>query len=171
MDHFLGYLGFVAIDTAVEKKQNQLTFDNFIVRSRENDILTYKKDWKGEKVTKTTLTMDGYYLILYDCLVSTGIIDKVIDRWSVVTWNSKYTITKDANKIKSDYIKETVEKGNCTDFPELIERFDIDFDKLSKLLKEYIYDPTAQLDIINPVKKGGKRNKGRRTKRRLSRKK
>ena len=115
--------------------------------------------------------MGSYYVILYDCLVSAGIIDKIVDKWSFVTWSSKYTVTKDDNKLKSDYIKKTVEKGNCTDFPELTEHFDIDFDKLSKLLKEYIYDSTDQLGIFKSTVSGGKNNKGRRTKRRLSRKK
>ena len=167
MDTFLVFLG---VDTAIEKGQNQIGFENFIVQAQSKDILKYKpgcmKGWYGEPLDKNPIGMKSIYNILYDCLVEVGIIEKKRDKYSIITLSSSYTITKDTSQLEPVNIEELLKDKNSADFKELNKCFDIDYNKLSDLLKKYVYDSTDQFLALKPGKKGGKKKKRKTVKRR-----
>jgi hypothetical protein len=175
MDNILGFFGIVAAGAAVEKSQNQITFENFIVQAQSATILTYKKGCLkgmfGQPLDKLPYGIKPFYNILYDCLVSIGVIEKNIDKWSIITASSAHTVTKDISKLKSEYIQKMLENENSFDYQQLKNCFDIDFNKLTILLTNYNYDVSDQIVLLKPGKKGGKKKKSRPTKKRMHSKK
>lgn len=171
MEEILAFLGLgVAADVAVEKTENQITFDNFIVQAQNTKqfsppILKYKKGclkgWFGKPLDEVPYgVMNGTYNMLYDCLVDVDIITKKITKGGIVTWGRSYRVSKTI-PLDSNNIKALLEKKNSSDYQNVKECFEINFETLSKLLTTYTYDPTDQIAILNP-KRGGK-NSSRRT--------
>ena len=110
--------------------------------------------------------MKPIYNVLYDCLVDVGIIQKKVDKYSIITWHSKYTVTEDPSQLEAVNIEELFKDKNSDDFEFINKCFDIDYNKLSDLLKKYVHDSTDQFLALKPGKKGGKRKKRKTVKRR-----
>lgn len=163
MDYFLSYLGIEAAGTGIEKTENQITFENFIIQSQELQILKYKpgciKDFMGRPMQKSPGGLKPVYNVLYDCLVHIGVIEKKTNWGSFLTGSASYTITKDKSKLHEKYIKMEFSKNKSGDFKNIQECYEIHFTSLSNLLKNYKYNTTDQIYMMKPGKKGGKKTK------------
>jgi len=164
---FFTFLGIAAADTALEKNENQITFENFVVQAQKQSILTYKKGclkgWFGKSLENPSAgTVSDTYLMLYDCLVDVNIITKQITSSSVFTWSNSYIISKTIS-LDAKNIEELLEKKNSSDYKKIKECFVIDFAKLSALLKKYTYNPTDQFNVIGKVVGGRRTRKQKKT--------
>lgn len=104
--------------------------------------------------------MNSMYNVLYDCLVDVDIITKKITKGGIVTWGHSYRVSKDI-PLGTNNIKALLETKNSSDYQNIKNCFEINFETLSKLLTTYTYVSTDQIAILN-LKKGGK-NRSRRT--------
>ena len=166
----LAFFGVVAADTAIEKNENQITFENFIIQVQNTKkfsppILQYRKGcmkgWSGKLEDEPPYGMiNGTYNMLYDCLVNVGIITRKITKGGIITWSRSYTISKTI-PLDGNNIKALLEKDNSRDYTDIKKCFDINFDTLSRLLTAYKYNSTDQFAALN-MKKGVKGGKGRR---------
>jgi hypothetical protein len=162
------FLGIVAGDTVLENNDNQIVFDNFIVQGQKQSILTYKKgcmkDMLGNPIDNVSNNiLSDTYLSLYDSLVDSDIITKKVTSSSLFTWSNTYIISKTIS-LDAKNIEEILEKKNNKDYQKVKECFVIDFTKLSTFLKNYKYNPTDQVEVLNPGKTGGKQNKTKKNK-------
>lgn len=172
MNEIFVFLGIEAAGAAVEKTENQITFENFIVQAENTKrfnppILQYKKGclkgWFGKPLDEVPYgVMNGTYNMLYDCLVDVDIITKKLTKGGIVTWGRSYRVSKDI-PLGGNNIKALLEKKNSSDYQNVKKCFEINFETLSKLLTTYTYDPTDQVAILNP-KRGGKRRTNKKRK-------
>ena len=173
MEEILAFLGLgVAADTAVEKSESQITFENFIVQAQDikrfsPPILQYKKGctkgWDGKPLIVVPYgMMSGTYIILYDCLVDVGIISQKLTKGGIITWSYSYTVSKTI-PLNGDNIRALLEEKNNSDYQNMKKCFEINFDTLSRLLTTYTYKSTDKFKLLNP-KKGGKRRTNKKRK-------
>jgi hypothetical protein len=133
-------------DEVVQKVDNQINFDNFVVGAMKAGIL---KDNKNVPI-KDTYENKGRYMYLYDGLVKIGIIKSELSISTLQTGFYKYTVTTDSKllepvKLKNacsgnDKIKEALNNGE----------YKIDYNKLSIFLKGYSYKTVDQVKALLP---------------------
>jgi hypothetical protein len=160
MDYFSGIFGITAVDSAIQKSENQITFENFVVLAEKQGVLA-QNETCASKVDKDK------YLDLYDALVDADIITKKANAKSVFTWESSYVVSSIID-LGEENLMSILEKKKPHLYVELIKCFNIDFKKLSTLLSTYKYNPTDQFEIM---KTGGKGATSKSKKRRRTRKK
>lgn len=155
MDVF-GWLGLgvvTAADTAIQKTEQQITFENFVVQAQSKGILSQQNNCPNQP------SKDDY-LSLYDALVDAEIINKKATGWSFITLTSSYTISNTISKEPND-LETIMENRNSKYYVKLKPCFVVDWKKLSEFLKQYKYSPTDQFSILTG---GGKKRKARKTK-------
>lgn len=153
MDNLLGFLGITAADAAIENTENQITFENFIMQTKELNILIDKK----KCIEKSSLELKSIYNFIYEKLLQIGIIEKTITKFMLFQAGRSHFITKDILKLEPQYIQQKLEEIN--EIQKIKECFDIDYNKLSIFLKNYKYNPQDQFNLL--IKKGGRNSKKR----------
>ena len=161
-------------DEVVQKADNQINFDNFVVGAMEAGVLKTKNNVP----IPDTYENKGRYMVLYDVLVEKGIIISGFSISTIQTGFYKYTITTDSKSLEPAALKSKC-SGNTTIKNVLNNgEYMIDYNKLSAYLKGYNYKAVDQVKVLlpkSPVRKsliqksiqkrkknGGKRRKTRR---------
>ena len=149
------FLLFQAEAKAVEGLGNELKFENFIEQGQRDNILVLKKDcsiekigWFGRSLKIDDTFLNDSYLELFDYLVKKEIIKEKVGIQMFFTADYVYTINKDL--VESKIIQEKIKSTN-EDFPKILNCYNIHFDKLSKFLKNYIYNPLDDYKMIAKV--------------------
>jgi len=153
-DMVIGFGAVVAADKAIEKKYNELLFDNFLQQAPTKKILKLKLNTNNEQNNN----VDNVYLTLYDYLIETKIIKKELKKESLIKWWYIYTIDKD--KIDEKTLSTLLDVKN-ENYPPDLKNYTVNYKNLHDFLKKYEYKLTDEYDVIEKVmkKKGGKRNK------------
>jgi hypothetical protein len=149
------FLLFQAEAKAVEGIGNELKFENFIEQGQRDNILVLKKDcsvekigWFGGSLKIDDTFLNDSYLELFDYLVKKEIIKEKIGIQMFFTADYVYTINKDL--VESKIIQEKIKSTN-EDFPKILNCYTIQFDKLSKFLKNYQYNPLDDYKMIAKI--------------------
>lgn len=155
MDTELGFL--IGADKAVEQKTNQIKFTNFVAQAKSRNILTPISGCKiksfnlgiSEKFHKHHMNLNAY-TELYQYLIKKKIINQKLGKASFWTWDYIQTINPDL--IKTDTLHELIKKEDIN-FPTLLKCYNINYNELSDLLKNYKYQ---MMDDINAIRAGTK---------------
>ena len=177
MDELFRFLGLDVIDAAVEKFENQLTWENFMEQAKKHEILTYipfcEKGFWGNKLKTPTLSMKNSYLYLYDTLISLGVIERELNWRSLITIARSHTVTKDISKLTPESLKKSIDECTNNDAMHIKKCYTIDYDKLSNFLTDYNkkdgvngYDPSDKIKGYVPY--GGKKKRSTKRKRNKS---
>jgi hypothetical protein len=159
-------------DEVVQKVDNQINFDNFVVGAMKAGIL---KDKKNVPI-KDTYENKGRYMYLYDELVKIGIIKSELSISTLQTGFYKYTVTTDSKLLEPGNLKNACSENDKIKKVLNNGEYKIDYNKLSIFLKGYSYKTVDQVKALlpkspfrkSPVRKsihkknGGKRRKTRR---------
>ncbi len=156
------FLLFQAEAKAVEGLGNELKFENFIEQGQRDNILILKKDcsiekigWFGSSLKINDTFLNDSYLELFDYLVKKEIIKEKLGIQMFFTADYVYTINKEL--VESKIIQEKIKSTN-EDFPKILNCYTIQFDKLSKLLKNYQYNPLDDYKMIAKIIQPNKTN-------------
>lgn len=168
MSFILTQLEWAAVDMAVEKAENQITFVNFVSQAMPLNILTLIEGCSqnfgfllGVKQINNTYKKDAY-LILYDYLVEKNVIKQKTGAATFFTLSKVYTVNRDYDMKK---LKNVIENDkNNKKYPELLNCFTINHMKLINFLKNYMHKAENEYKVMT----GGKKTK---SKRRLKRSK
>uniref|UniRef100_A0A6C0EZ48 Uncharacterized protein n=1 Tax=viral metagenome TaxID=1070528 RepID=A0A6C0EZ48_9ZZZZ len=168
MSFILDQLGFAAVDLAVEKAENQITFVNFIAQAMPLNILTLIEGCSqnfgflfGVKQINNTHKKDAY-LILYDYLVEKNVIKQKTGVATFFILSKVYTVNRNYD-MKN--LKNVIENDkNNKKYPELLNCFTINHMKLINFLKNYMYKAENEYKVLTT---GGKKTKSKRRSRRL----
>jgi hypothetical protein len=163
-------------DEVVQKADNQINFDNFVVGAMEAGVLKTKNNVP----IPNNYENKGRYMVLYDVLVEKGIITN--NGFSISTLQTgfyKYTITTERELLEPAALKEMCSESETLKTKNVLNNgeYIIDYNKLSAYLKGYGYKAVDQVKVLlpkssirkSPVRKsiqkrknGGKRRKTRR---------
>jgi hypothetical protein len=132
-------------DTAIEKSENQITWENFTAQAKKQKILVYNQGCEKGRFwglrDKPSISESFSYMYIYDTLVSLDIITATPNKYSFITWRSSYVVTKDKSKLDSkvlensitNSIKKSIEQND--DVAKLInDCYTINYSELSSLL-------------------------------------
>jgi len=152
-----GVATVLLLDKALEVRNNEIKFYNFIAQTSDSKILMLKTGCE-RKIAES----DAYYL-LYWHLVKKKVIKSEILLTSVFTWDYIHTIDK--NQIKTEENLKKLLDENDKDFPDFLKCYSIDHKKLHTFLENYKNSPSDELNIItgNP-KKNSKGNPKKKSK-------
>jgi hypothetical protein len=151
-----GVATVILVDKALELRNNEIKYINFIAQTLPSTILTLKSGCESE-----IAEADAYYL-LYWHLVKKKVIKSKIGLTSVFTWDNIYTIDK--NQIKTENLKKLLDE-NDKDFPDFLKCYSIDHKELQTFLENYKNSPSDELNFMkgNP-KKNSKGNPKKKSK-------
>jgi hypothetical protein len=157
---FLSTLGFVyASDTAIQKINNEITFENFLVQAPKKNILVAKN-------VNDNQTLNTRYSQLYDCLVNQNIIVAKVEGWSTLftlfpKFKIKENLTLEEIKTALDPKNEHYMNPSTYSFKylkksleEIIEFYTIHMTILYDFLQNYNYNETDQLTVIPQIVRG-----------------
>jgi len=157
-------------DEVVQKADNQINFDNFVVGAMEAGVLKTKNNVP----IPNNYENKGRYMVLYDVLVEKGIIESGLSISTIQTGFYKYTITTKRELLEPAALKNLCSKSETLKTKNVLNNgeYIIDYNKLSAYLKGYGYKAVDQVKVLlpkSPVRKsiqkrknGGKRRKTRR---------
>jgi hypothetical protein len=175
-DFFARLLVNEAVSGAIEKKENQITFEVFVQQASSRNILTYKKGCEkgfwGQPLDTPPYGMKGAYMNLYDLLFQIGIVEKRFKLQTFITLSRRRNITNDVKKLSPEYLKKSIEESNTSDAVLIKNCYTIDYDELSKYLMDYNkndgkngFNQVDKVKGMNPLGGNGKRRTRRRRKR------
>jgi hypothetical protein len=141
-DDVAGFGAIVATDEVIDKSNNAIMLENFVVQGMEHEIFINKED----------NTDYNLFIKLYRHLEKKKIIIKKFSFSSLFSMNFKF-ITSDKSLLSEKSLKNSL-----IDFTNKI-----DYSKLSHLLLNYKYRSTDQITILDKVK-GLKKQGGNKTK-------
>jgi len=114
----------------------------------KKDCSIEKIGWFGRSLKIDDTFLNDSYLLLFDYLVKKEIIKEKVGIQMFFTADYVYTINKDL--VESKIIQEKIKSTN-EDFPKILNCYTIQFDKLSKFLKNYIYNPLDDYKMIAKI--------------------
>jgi hypothetical protein len=132
------------------------------VQAKDKKILTLLNNCETEPRSITDVYVD-----LYDHLVKKNIITTKVGAASLWSWDSIYTINKAL--IEESDLRKLLKKE---DLPKAFKCYTINYEQLSKLLKNYNYNFTDEVKVLGELVSGKQRNRSNRrrmTKRKTNR--
>ena len=157
-----------AVGQGAEKINNEIKFENFIAQGKEVEFLKARSKCKHKAFGMSYIVdpkyIDSAYLDLYDYLIKKEIIKQKIGFETLITADQVHTVNPDKNVLKPNNIKKLVNR-NLEDYPELLECYHIDYNKLSDYLINYEHAVLNVVKVFKRTKSVKKSKSKNRTKR------
>jgi hypothetical protein len=138
-------------DEVVQKVDNQMNFDNFVVGAMKAGILKNKNISIAD-----TYENKGRYMHLYDGLVEIGIIKSELSISTLQTGFYKYTVTTQSELLEPNTLKAKCSTNDKINGILEKGKYIIDYNKLSSYLKGYNYKTVDQVKVLireSPIRK------------------
>jgi hypothetical protein len=150
VDDAVGLAGAYGAAAVVADSNNEIKFDNFIyeIEQMKNKDKTFDVFRKKKKALDNCMINRDLYLVLYDFLVSIGVITSEINGFVIITMETKNTINEEYKKRRA--LKRKIKENKSKIPKEISDCYFIDSKNLSRFFREYRYDPTAQVKIFAP---------------------
>lgn len=156
-EELFGFGEVVVADKAVDKGNNYILFDNFIVQAGEANVFR-----KKAIPTCSNLDIKDSYFTLFNLLQKIKVIENKSNAFLYVFKGGETTtVTTDKELLKSDRLeKELTNLGS--EYATCIECYDVDYNALSTLLSRYENKAIDEVKLVgNVVKKGGRKSSKR----------
>jgi len=173
MNSIMEFMGIVAVDKTIEKKNNEIKIENFFAQAKSKNILTKIPNCIE---TQSSIFVEEIYYSLYDYLILKKIILQKSNFWSFVTFDYVETITPKKDNLTVENLRNIINNKN-DDYPVLLKCYNINYEQLSNFLMNYNYNPADEIHALANFKyaKGGRngiKKKGlQKNKKRITRKK